>query len=232
MSSGDLCYNCGLYGHLAKDLRSARTKRFTNIRGTSTGTFITVFWETRLWYFKNLFWIWSWYLFDIYKGSFKKHFRIVEKYKHSNLYFIQFGYKIPLLNEPEFVFLLNNKSALDNKEFVEKAIMDSINAISSDMYIFWPMTFLKSCNSFVLRKSNVNLSYSRAREIFRSALSELGFNSSDFGLHSFRTDGASAAVQNNIFDRLFKMHGVRNQRMPKMIIFQRTCRAVFQFLKF
>ena len=58
---------------------------------------------------------------------------------------IQYGYKIPLLNEPESVFLRNTKSALDNKEFVENAIMDLVNAnsvlqVSNRPHVVNPLT--------------------------------------------------------------------------------------------
>ncbi|XP_071172218.1 uncharacterized protein [Mytilus edulis] len=79
--------------------------------------------------------------------------------------------------------------------------------LSSDMYIFRPLSFLKKSNNFVLRKKNDSLSYTRARELIKCALSEIGCNAKDFGLHSFRSGGATAAAQNNISDRLFKIHG-------------------------
>jgi hypothetical protein len=51
------------------------------------------------------------------------------------------------------------------------------------------------------------LSYTRAREIVRSALATLGVNNRKFGLHSFRSGGATAACKFGISDRLFKIHG-------------------------
>ena len=41
---------------------------------------------------------------------------------------IKSGYKIPFVNEPENIILKNNKSALDQTEFVEKAIKELSNA--------------------------------------------------------------------------------------------------------
>ncbi|CAG2232672.1 unnamed protein product [Mytilus edulis] len=41
---------------------------------------------------------------------------------------IENGYKIPLINEPESVLLRNNKSALEHKDFVEKAVQELIDA--------------------------------------------------------------------------------------------------------
>ena len=79
--------------------------------------------------------------------------------------------------------------------------------LASDMYIFRPLSFFKSSKAFMLRKKNTCLSYTRTREIIHSALSELGFNVANFGIHSFRSGGATAAAQNDTPDRLFKIHG-------------------------
>ena len=38
-------------------------------------------------------------------------------------------------------------------------------------------------------------------------LSELGFDAKQFGLHSLRSGGATAAAQAGVPDRLFKRHG-------------------------
>ena len=89
------------------------------------------------------------------------------------------------------------------KSYLTEANID----LSSDMFIFRSLSFLKKSKKFVLRKKNICLSYTRARELVLSALSEIGCNSADFGLHSFRAGGATAAAQNNISDRLFKVHG-------------------------
>ncbi|CAC5382734.1 unnamed protein product [Mytilus coruscus] len=79
--------------------------------------------------------------------------------------------------------------------------------MKSDIYIFTSISFFKSRNVFSLRKKNVCLSYTRTREIVSMALADFGCSITDFGLHSFRAGGASAAAQNGISDRLFKMHG-------------------------
>ena len=59
----------------------------------------------------------------------------------------------------------------------------------------------------MLRKKNTCLSYTSTREIIHTALSEFGPNVANFGLHSFRSGGATAAAQNDTSDRLFKIHG-------------------------
>lgn len=51
------------------------------------------------------------------------------------------------------------------------------------------------------------ISYSRAYEIFHENLNKLQINSSDYGLHSYRSGGASEAANNGISDRLISKHG-------------------------
>ena len=74
------------------------------------------------------------------------------------------------------------------------------------MYIFRSVTFLKKSNSFILRRNNDKLSYTRSRELIKKSLSELGLDVKNFGLHSFRSGGVSAAAK-HVSDRLFKAHG-------------------------
>ena len=55
------------------------------------------------------------------------------------------GYKIPLLHEPESVFLRNNKSALEHKDFVDKAISELLSnrlvrEVSSRPHVVNPLT--------------------------------------------------------------------------------------------
>jgi hypothetical protein len=74
------------------------------------------------------------------------------------------------------------------------------------VFLFRSISFLKKSNTFILRKKNEKLSYTRAREIVRSALATLGVNNRNFGLPSFRSGGATAACKFGISDRLFKIH--------------------------
>ena len=62
------------------------------------------------------------------KGRLKQSFDFWENIGTSSfiLDVIKYGYKIPLLSQPESIFLNNNKSALDHKEFVSKAILDLV----------------------------------------------------------------------------------------------------------
>lgn len=51
------------------------------------------------------------------------------------------------------------------------------------------------------------LTYSCARSIALDAITNTGFPSEKYGLHSFRCGGATAAMNAGINDRLFKRHG-------------------------
>lgn len=63
-----------------------------------------------------------------------------------------------------------------------------------------------SKNGVRLRASG-SLSYTRMRELLLGKLSQLGFDAKQFGLHSLRAGGATAAANAGVADRLFKRHG-------------------------
>ena len=58
----------------------------------------------------------------------------------------------------------------------------------------------------MLRESG-QISYSCLRDLFCKKLDCLGFAAGDFGLHSLRAGGATAAANARVPDRLFKRHG-------------------------
>lgn len=82
-------------------------------------------------------------------------------------------------------------------------------AASSDDFLFSKLRFMKKTGKFVLANPQVSLSYTRAREILLDALSSVGENSRNFGLHSLRSGGASAfANSDTVVDRcLLNKHG-------------------------
>lgn len=57
-----------------------------------------------------------------------------------------------------------------------------------------------------LKDSGV-LSYSTLRDLFKAKVKQLGYPAEQFGLHSLRAGGASAAANADVPDRLFKRHG-------------------------
>jgi hypothetical protein len=59
----------------------------------------------------------------------------------------------------------------------------------------------------MMRNSSITHPYIRAREIIREALSSIGINMNNYGLHSLRSEGESAAYKDGVLDRLVKVHG-------------------------
>ncbi|XP_057294613.1 uncharacterized protein LOC130623140 [Hydractinia symbiolongicarpus] len=75
----------------------------------------------------------------------------------------------------------------------------------TDEYIFRSVTYFKTVNRHSLRRRNVPLSYSTARDIVLSVIKEVGLDPQNFGLQ--RSGGATAAANFGVPDRLFKKHG-------------------------
>lgn len=71
-------------------------------------------------------------------------------------------------------------------------------------YLFRPI--VKTKHGEKLRESG-SLSYTRLRECFKQKLRALGFPPEQYGLHSLRAGGATAAARGGVPDRLFKRHG-------------------------
>ena len=65
------------------------------------------------------------YVKDRFKNSFEFWENVI-KPSSFIINVIRFGYRIEFLSLPEKIFLVNNKSALDNQNFVEKAILDLV----------------------------------------------------------------------------------------------------------
>ena len=74
----------------------------------------------------------------------------------------------------------------------------------ADRLLFRGLTSRKQ--GYSLRPSG-GLSYTRVRELVLENLQQLGFDPKQFGLHSLRSGGASAAANAGVPDRWFKRHG-------------------------
>ena len=92
-----------------------------------------------------------------------------------------------------------------------KALLDYLRQAGiprdSDHYIFHNVAFQRSKNKYILRPTNTPMSYSRTRELLLSKLQGIGLDKSDFGTHSLRAGGATAAAANHTEERLMMMHG-------------------------
>ena len=58
-----------------------------------------------------------------------------------------------------------------------------------------------------LAPENKPLSYTKAREILKAALKELGYDETQYGLHSLRIGGASSAARSGVDHSLLAVHG-------------------------
>ena len=74
----------------------------------------------------------------------------------------------------------------------------------SEDFIFRPLSVVVM-DPYRFRGS-VPLSYSRVREIVLCAFEAIGFARRDYGLHSLKAGGASAAANAQVTDRLFKRY--------------------------
>ena len=75
---------------------------------------------------------------------------------------------------------------------------------SDECFLFRPIQ--KTKNDETLRKSG-KISYSCLRDLLNKKLENLGLAATEFGFHSLRAGGATAATNAGIPDRLFKRHG-------------------------
>lgn len=115
--------------------------------------------------------------------------------------------KTDCFHKGNHVYIATLKSNLCPVKILSQYFLIANIDLGSDMYLFRPIIFHKKSGHYTLRVGNTHLSYTRSRELVREALREIGKDPSKFGLHSFRSGGATAAANNNVSDRLFKMHG-------------------------
>ena len=128
------------------------------------------------------------------KGSLKAH----SNFWHSinaNQYVldvIENGYRLPFLTTPEGCFLKNNKSSLDNPEFVQEAIQDLLNSGSvvkttEKPLVINPLTVAKSKNKLrlVLDLRHVNLHLWKENIKFEDWKTALDYYSKNCYLYDF-----------------------------------------------
>ena len=88
------------------------------------------------------------------------------------------------------------------EDFLKKAGLEPIE----DQTAYLIPTLHKTKKGHKASKSR-GISYTRAYEIFHENLKKLNINGAEYGLHSFRSGGASAAADNGVSDRLISKHG-------------------------
>ena len=87
---------------------------------------------------------------------------------------------------------------------LEKYMRRTAMTWEDQRFLFRPIQASKKGQT--LRASG-RISYSCLREAFRKKIADLGLPPEDFGLHSLRAGGATAAANANVPDRCFKRHG-------------------------
>ena len=96
--------------------------------------------------------------------------------------------------------------------------------LSSQLPLFRSLT--KTRSGYSLRI--VKLSYTRCREIFKTTLTDLGYDPKEYGLHSLRSGGAAAVISNNVSkalsERLLKLYGRwKTDEAKDMLVFEPGC---------
>ena len=102
------------------------------------------------------------------------------------------------------VIIARSGAATCPVNMVERYLTMAKVDLASEQYLF--RGIVKTRTGEKLRPSG-GLSYTTLRELFKKKLSELGYPSEEFGLHSLRAGGATAAANAGVSDRLFKKHG-------------------------
>ena len=87
---------------------------------------------------------------------------------------------------------------------LERYIKATDTPLSSSLHLFRGIVHTKRGER--LRPSG-SLSYTRMRELFLEKLQQLGYDKSQYSLHSLRAGGATQAANAGVPDRLFKRHG-------------------------
>ncbi|XP_052098129.1 sacsin-like [Mytilus californianus] len=115
--------------------------------------------------------------------------------------------KTDVYRQGNLVVIAKTNSDLCPVAMLKRYLKAANISLSSDEFIFRAISFLKSRNIHILCKANKPLSYTRARQLLLSTLSEVGCKKEQFGLHSLRSGGVSEAAHNRIPERLLKSHG-------------------------
>ena len=77
--------------------------------------------------------------------------------------------------------------------------------LKSEEYLFKPM--YRSGKVCSLISKNKKLSYTRTKECLLGKLNSITKGKGNYGLHSFRAGGATAAANSHVLDRCWKRHG-------------------------
>ena len=114
--------------------------------------------------------------------------------------------KTDVYREGNFVFISASGSKYCPVGVLQRYLDLSGIDLSSPLPLIRSLVFHRSTSSYTLRSGKI--SYTTCRDILRDTLTQLGYNPKDYGLHSLRSGGITAAVRNSrIPERLLKIHG-------------------------
>ena len=103
----------------------------------------------------------------------------------------------------------------------------------SDQFVFRNVVYHKSKGVYSL--GNRKVSYSGLRELFKEALTKLGYDQSLYGLHTFRSGGATSlahTLENNpCKERLLKLHGRWKTDLAKDMYIKESVDQRLSFVK-
>ena len=103
----------------------------------------------------------------------------------------------------------------------------------SDQFVFRNVVYHKSKGTYSL--GNRKVSYSRLRELLKESLTKLGYDQSLYGLHSFRSGGATSlthTLENNPSkERLLKLHGRWKTDLAKDMYIKESVDQRLSFVK-
>ena len=115
--------------------------------------------------------------------------------------------KTDIYRDGHWLFLAKLYSKLCPVKLLQRYFTLAEIKLDSEEFIFRSLTYFKSTSRYSLNQRNAPISYTTARECVLKATIGIGLDSREFGLHSLRAGGATAATNIGVQDRLFKKHG-------------------------
>ena len=112
--------------------------------------------------------------------------------------------KTDQLRQGDEVVVARTHSATCPVAMLENYMVRTGMAWDDQRFLFRPIQ--KSKKGETVRELGC-ISYTCLRDLFKKKLKDLGYQPEEFGLHSLRAGGASAAANAGVPDRLFKRHG-------------------------
>ena len=120
--------------------------------------------------------------------------------------FIKKG-KMDIYRNGNWIYIARGNSELSPVATLQRYLkMAEINEYSKE-FIFRSIANHRNHQHMAMRKKNVPLSYTRARELFLDVITAVDMEREEFSLHSLRSGGALTTGNAGVNDRLFKSHG-------------------------